>query len=250
MSTNAVEKNAQALNQLLRRDGKKYGKAWRSRIRDLLSQTFSALNAKPLDGALCLRLSEQIEAELQAAETGEVDVTSGAPQPSPSSDSRMGAAHSESSSPIANSNRDDHEGETRMGTAHSVAGDACPAKSRETGDEPAQSEVPVPEPGAVQEPPPTPPEEIGLFDLIHVEIRCFFKIRACTRPPYIGRFVTFADRFAEVKQEHIDKFIGVLSNSEDEFSAKTEVEIGYREDLLPDMPERGLVLHPKKKNKH
>lgn len=97
---------------------------------------------------------------------------------------------------------------------------------------------------------PKPADEIGLFDLIRVSIRCFFKIRACVRPPFIGKFVDFAEKFAEIRQERIDRFIGVLSKGDEDFVAKTEVEVGYREDLLPDMPERGLVLHPKKKRRN
>ena len=76
MSSNAIEKQAQALNQALRTRGKSLGKNWRLRIRDLLGQTFSALNAKPLDGALCLRLQQRIESELTALENDSVDTDS------------------------------------------------------------------------------------------------------------------------------------------------------------------------------
>ena len=85
--------------------------------------------------------------------------------------------------------------------------------------------------------------------MIHVQIRCFFKINACVRPPYIGKFVQFADKFSEVKEARIERFIRVLSKGDEEISMKTEVEVGYRDDLIPDMPEMGFVLHPKKKKK-
>ena len=73
MSINAVEKHAQTLNQALRNQGKLYGKAWRLRIRDLLQQTFAAMNARPLDGELCKSLDEKISAELEALENGTVE---------------------------------------------------------------------------------------------------------------------------------------------------------------------------------
>lgn len=260
---------------ILRTDGKKYGKAWRSRIRELLSQTFAALNAKPLDGALCLRLSEQIEAELRAIEEGTIEVESssnkikkkralvdeikgetkevcfsecdlkentrtiGGEKPRESVDfveelsagedilsSRMAAGHSE-------------QGEPRMAEGHSGVGAQAP-ETEKTAAEVVANDASLRH---------VPADEIGLFDLIRVRIRCFFKINACVRPPYIGRFVRFADKFSEAVQSRIDKFIGVLDKGDEDFVARTEVEVGYRDELIPDMPDMGLVLHPKKKKK-
>lgn len=243
MSANAVEKQAQKLNQLLRMQGKKLGKAWRVNVRALLAQTFEALNAKPLNGALCLELSQKIDAELAALENGETTLSepNAIEMPSPASPKadETPVVDSSAEKPCigeANSGEKEDarigeaesadEGEARIGEANSAAGDTSPEQHKEI-----------------------PPEEIGLFDLIRVQIRCFFTLNACVRPPYIGKFVRRSDKFAESTQARIDKFISVLSNNEDDFAAKTDIEIGYNDDLLPDMPERGLVLHPKKKKK-
>ena len=280
MSVNAIEKHAQALNQALRVNGKQFGKTWRLRIRDLLAQTFAAMNAKPLDGALCKSLDEKMEAELAAIENGTVAVESSDTDPKPkkkkaskaSADSPTAATETEElpefkpaeqpatmpesvampepepvSEPAVSDDvqadptdsvvpeaarmdegHSDAEGEPRMDEGHSGAGDASPDTDKKT--------IPV--------------DEIGLFDLIHIEIRCFFTIRACVRPPYIGQFVTFSEQYADDVQARIDRFLGVLSKGEDDFAAKTDVEVGYRDDLLPNMPERGLILYPKKKKKH
>lgn len=276
MAPNIVEKNAQALNQILRTEGKKYGKLWRSRIRELLAQTFAALNAKPLDGALCLKLSEQIEAELKAIEEGTVDVEHGAEKQKKNKtalDDKASEANKtqndaennalkktklEAEGKTTASLKPNHDadaisnddcarmaqshsapGETRMAESHSGAGADAPEKNdQSTGAQTADAPLCK-----------VPDDEIGLFDLIRVNIRCFFKINACVRPPYIGRFVRFADKFSEVVQTRIDKFIGVLDKGDEDFVAKTEVEIGYRDELIPDMPDMGLVLHPKKKKK-
>lgn len=271
MAPNIVEKNAQALNQLLRTEGKKYGKAWRSRIRELLAQTFAALNAKPLDGALCLRLSEQIESELQAIESGTVDTERGASKSqavcvSSAVDEQhtREVCHQVSKEDLGMTERQGAERESgelqsevenlagaRMPLVHSAQGEPCMAE----GHSGAGAQAPDGEGECECESRSdvllrhVPADEVGLFDLIRVRIRCFFKINACVRPPYIGRFVRFADKFSEVVHARIDKFIGVLDKGDEDFVAKTEVEVGYRDELIPDMPDMGLVLHPKKKKK-
>lgn len=92
-------------------------------------------------------------------------------------------------------------------------------------------------------------DDIGLFDLIHVEVRCLIRIRAVVRPPFIGKFVEFAEAFAESRESRIEAFISVLSPNTEEFGCKTEVEVGYDDDLIPNMPGLDLVLHPKKKKR-
>lgn len=315
MAINIVEKNALSLNQILRTDGKRLGKEWRLRIRTLLGETFAALNAKPLDGALCLQLSEKIEAELASlaemkGDAGEDDGLHGADAPAagksakkkksrkkseadaaepPASETdasdawwaqeaeggapkqkksrRQAGAGMCADEPDASGGRsedarmgapegrigeaDSPEDMPRIGEADSGGAEARigEADSAEDTEVPAEAENPVAE-GAVKDAPAeSVPEEAGLFDLIHVQIRCFFKINACVRPPYIGKFVQFADKFSEVKEARIERFIRVLSKGDEEISMKTEVEVGYRDDLIPDMPEMGFVLHPKKKKK-
>lgn len=92
-------------------------------------------------------------------------------------------------------------------------------------------------------------DDIGLFDLIHVEVRCLIRIRAVVRPPFIGKFVEFAESFAESRESRIEAFISVLSPNTEDFGCKTEVEVGYDDDLIPNMPGLDLVLHPKKKKR-
>lgn len=90
---------------------------------------------------------------------------------------------------------------------------------------------------------------IGLFDLIRVEIRCMIKIRAVVRPPFIGKFVSFAEAFAEKRESRTEAFIAVLSPDAEKLGAKTDTEVGYEDDLIPNMPGFDLVLHPKKKKR-
>lgn len=308
MAINIVEKNALALNQILRTDGKRLGKEWRLRVRTLLGETFAALNAKPLDGALCLQLSEKIDAELAALaemkrDDGEEDgAESGfAPAPEKSSSkkkkSRKKAEAEESSSAEQISEGGAEDAADAWWAQETEAAPAKKKKSRKKDDvvalsaDAAEAELPVAEDaresaseerssaspcigaaengeeaarigaadsgaselditaGKLVRQKATEPEEVGLFDLIHVQIRCFFKINACVRPPYIGKFVQFADKFSEVREARIERFIRVLSKGDEEITMKTEVEVGYRDDLIKDMPEMGFVLHPKKKKK-
>lgn len=257
MSANSVEKNAQKLNAYLRSHGKKQGKSWRLKIRALLSQTFEALNAKPIDGALCLELAGKIEREIASLESGEAKSEEDGGADYPSSElhesrvnnqkeaARIALGNSAASSRIAIGKSD--EGETRVESKQFETTALCLGES-------STLTKPNPDSVAGDTSPENPPKEksageIGLFDLIHIQIRCFFKLNACTRPPYIGKFVRYADKYGEVVQERVNRFIRVLSKNEDEFAAKLETEVGYDEDLLPDMPERGLVLHPRKKKK-
>lgn len=249
MATNGIEKNAQALNKILREDGKKYGKIWRQRIRSLLSQTFAALNAKPLDGALCLRLQSLIESELASIENETVDVETPAALPDEAASAAKSRRISAEDSVPAQSARMD-EGHsaprTRIGKANSGQGEPriepMEPKGIQMGENSGAGDVPPTIPAKKN-------DEPGLFDLIRIQIRTFFTLRACVRPPYIGKFVTFADRYAEIVQERIDKFLNVLSKGDDNFKTNMEVEVGYREDLLPDMPDRNLVLSPKRKKR-
>ena len=320
MAINIVEKNALALNQILRTDGKRLGKEWRLRVRTLRGETFAALNAKPLDGALCLQLSEKIDAELAALaemkrDDGEEDgAESGfatAPEKSSSKKkkSRKKAEAEESSSVEQTSDGGAEDTADAWWAQETEAAPAKKKKSRKKDDvvalsaDAAEAEQPLaadaresaseerssasPCIGAAENgeeaarigaadsdeeaariaegdsgaselditagklvrQKATEPEEVGLFDLIHVQIRCFFKINACVRPPYIGKFVQFADKFSEVREARIERFIRVLSKGDEEITMKTEVEVGYRDDLIKDMPEMGFVLHPKKKKK-
>ena len=320
MAINIVEKNALALNQILRTDGKRLGKEWRLRVRTLLGETFAALNAKPLDGALCLQLSEKIDAELAALaemkrDDGEEDgAESGfAPAPEKSSSkkkkSRKKAEAEDDSSAEQTSDGGAEDAADAWWAQETEAAPAKKKKSRKKDDvvalsaDAAEAELPVAEDaresaseerssaspcigaaengeeaarigeadsdeeavrigeadsdapelditaGELVRQKATEPEEVGLFDLIHVQIRCFFKINACVRPPYIGKFVQFADKFSEVREARIERFIRVLSKGDEEITMKTEVEVGYRDDLIKDMPEMGFVLHPKKKKK-
>ena len=315
MAINIVEKNALALNQILRTDGKRLGKDWRLRVRPLLGETFAALNAKPLDGALCLQLSEKIDAELAALaemkrdDGDEETQDSGfAPAPEKSSSkkkkSRKKAEESAWSVEQASDsgaddsadawwaqepevapakkkksrkkadddalNADESVAEASLAGAENARESAPEGRMREadspdeaarigeadSGEDAARiaegdsdgSERDITA-GELVRQKATEPEEVGLFDLIRVQIRCFFKINACVRPPYIGKFVQFADKFSEVREARIERFIRVLSKGDEEITMKTEVEVGYRDELITDMPEMGFVLHPKKKKK-
>ena len=95
----------------------------------------------------------------------------------------------------------------------------------------------------------TPPE-VGYFDIVSIRIRQFFKFRALVETYEIGQTTTFAEKFCDAVEARIEKFIAVLSSPDDSASHfSTDVVTGYRDDLIKDMPDRDLVLHPKKKKK-
>ena len=108
MSINAVEKHAQTLNQALRNQGKLYGKAWRLRIRDLLQQTFAAMNARPLDGELCKALDEKISAELEALENGTVEIASEEPKKEKRSKKKHSIDNTDAEKPVSSGGFDEN----------------------------------------------------------------------------------------------------------------------------------------------
>ena len=181
MAANSVEKSAQKLNAYLRSHGKKQGKAWRLRVRSLLAQTFEALNAKPLNGALCLELAGKIEREIAALEGGEpIEEEASESEPLPEKsrnseqdynrDARIGVANSASAERIEagdgaeapEDGRNSEVGETRIADtkvpddgldsgeekteaepeSDSVAGDTSPEKEKQKSTAPTESENP------------------------------------------------------------------------------------------------------------
>ena len=285
MGTNAVEKQAQELNKLLRAKSKTLDKKTRVRIRGLLGETFAALEARPLDGQRCLALAAQIDREIAAlkgemvaeavavsdgvGEASSREMVDVAPERVPegevATESAPGhamAADAASDHGAARESRDgdvpgkvgadasDEEGE-RMREAHSE-----PAARIAEGDSAAEGEprIPAGDSGAGDASPARPetpkePEIRGFAEMIHLQIRCFVRVRACVQPAELGKVAKFSSRFSDGVQERVDKFLAVLSKGEDDFSAKVDVETGYQQDLLPNMPDRNLVLHQKLKKK-
>lgn len=259
MSANLVERNAQKLNNILREFGCALDKAWRTRVRTLLMQTYTAMNARPIDGALCRQLSDQIDAELAAIKP-KIDAWTDPDNPCPpktavKKSSKLKSSHKivyPPSNPI-NCQQPITPGDpVQTPEKHS---DIAPAFNHKTIDSTADPESCADSLAQKYTANEIPAKQttlsdnsIGLFDLIHVEIRCFFKIRACIRPPYIGKFVDFAEHFADVRETRIEAFINVLSKRT-EFGFKSDVEVGYEDDLLPNMPDLNLVLHPRRKKR-
>ena len=250
MSINVVEKNAQRLNKVLREQGASFPREWRQRVRGLLAQTFEAMNARPLDGPLCLRLSDQIEAEL-ASYPELLEHTAVLQAEAPASPKERPA---QKTSPIRKK-----ESRSDSSSTPKAPGEALQNTGMPESQPKPQSVAPAPvasdgqtvatQPEKHPVIAPTIDDSPGLFDFIHIQIRCFFKIRACLKPPYIGKFVQFAENFADVREDRIESFIRVLSKGTEGLGAKTDVEVGYDDDLLPNMPSRDLVLHQRLKKR-
>ncbi len=254
MAANQVEKNAIRLHKYLQERGKFFDKSWRQRIRKLLADTYEAMNAKPIDGNRCRVVSDQIEAELAVLDQMSFDdmpeisvkkssdksktrtTKKRAAQQSPSHSDDSSSSEMATDSSLLSTNGDRGEG-----------GEDCDEMAREAVVDSAvdSRDNGVGQTNTVAD----AADSIGLFDLIHIEIRCFIKIRAVVRPPFIGKFVEFAEDFAQKRESRIEAFIAVLSPSTDELSNKMEVEVGYDDDLIPNMPGFDLVLHPKKKKR-
>lgn len=267
MAANQVEKNAIRLHKYLQERGKFFDKSWRQRIRKLLADTYEAMNAKPIDGNRCRAVSDQIEAELAVLDQMSFDDMPevSVKKSSDKSKTRTAKKRAAQQSP----SHSDDSSEPRVSTPSpakaddssslemvvdssllSTNGDVvedCDEMAREAVvDSAADSrDDGVGQTNTVAD----AADSIGLFDLIHVEIRCLIKIRAVVRPPFIGKFVEFAEDFAQKRESRIEAFIAVLSPSTDELSNKMEVEVGYDDDLIPNMPGFDLVLHPKKKKR-
>lgn len=270
MAANQVEKNAIRLHKYLQERGKFFDKSWRQRIRKLLADTYEAMNAKPIDGNRCRAVSDQIEAELAVLDQmsfddmPEVSVKKSSDKSKTRTTKKRAAQQSPSHSDDSSEPRvstpspakaDDSSSlemvvDSSLLSTNGDRGDVvedCDKTDREAVvDSAADSrDDGVGQTNTVAD----AADSIGLFDLIHVEIRCLIKIRAVVRPPFIGKFVEFAEDFAQKRESRIEAFIAVLSPSTDELSNKMEVEVGYDDDLIPNMPGFDLVLHPKKKKR-
>lgn len=258
------------MHKYLQERGKFFDKSWRQRIRKLLADTYDAMNAKPIDGNRCRAVSDQIEAELAVLDQmsfdnmPEISVKKSSDKSKTRTTKKRAAQQSpppfdDSSEPrvLASSpTKTDDSSTSEMALDSSLlstngdrgeGGEDCDEMAREAV---VDSAVDSRDNGVGQtDTVADAADSIGLFDLIHVEIRCFIKIRAVVRPPFIGKFVEFAEDFAQKRESRIEAFIAVLAPSTDELSNKMEVEVGYDDDLIPNMPGFDLVLHPKKKKR-
>ncbi len=339
MASISLDKNAAALNRVLRDHGKKLGKTWRTRIRKLLAETFSALNAPKLDANRCDALGAQIDLELawvqnpqsmteealiQAFEQTMGSVESMA---KPTFGNIPGNIEKEKPHIIDASDEDapkpskSEKQDTKIELSPLLAqrvpsqapstelntGDATPSetpknsKSKKKSTPQSETTTPVepqshalnteaseggslPLSGYLQANTPLPPQpqntnhsapnesvqaaqttdnnttlvakakgeeppEIGYFDIVNVQVRQFFKINALVETYEIGGSVTFAEKYADAVDDRVEKFIAVLSKPDETIHFNDEVQVGYRDDLIKDMPDRNLVLHPKKKKK-
>lgn len=94
----------------------------------------------------------------------------------------------------------------------------------------------------------TPPE-IGYFDIVNIQVRQAIIINAAVKPVRIGHAGDIADLYAETVNDRVERFIEVLSKPDSSIQFNSELTPGYEDDLIENMPDRGLVLHPKKKKK-
>jgi hypothetical protein len=91
------------------------------------------------------------------------------------------------------------------------------------------------------------PVNLGYFEMVSLKVREFFVLRACKEPIRVGAATNFAQNYADSVFERVDRFIRVLSK--DAAPINTEAYKGYRDELIKNMPERGLVLHPPKRKR-
>lgn len=219
MSGHSLERRAEALSEALRVRGKTLGKSWRVRTRALLSETFAAMQSAKTDETLCAQLEQQIDQQIEAA---------------------LLKDHAESSDNAHTLAQPQDE----WTQAASQAKDTSPAQP-----ENESSQTTVSQANDTSMPLSDLPARMGYFDLVRIRIRCFFRLRACIEPVRIGGISNFAERYTDSVQRRIDRFIAVLSKNDAIASGDPVVKPGYQEELIQNMPERGLVLHPKKKKR-
>lgn len=88
---------------------------------------------------------------------------------------------------------------------------------------------------------------MGYFEMVSIKVRSFFCLRAFREPVRIARATSYAQNYADAVFARVDKFINVLSKGA--AAPSLDAYKGYGEELIKDMPERGLVLHPPKRKK-
>ena len=319
---------------MLQKKGKSLGKAWRVRIRRLLSETFSALGAPKLDGTRCQTLEDQIVRELSwlndpssiseealvsayEATLGALDgmskpsfgnipgnidkekqhfvdasadevpsapreqaplpevlpdlpsKTASAPSPAPAAPKPAPAVAKAEPEPVAEPDAPE-PAPTKTKKKKSKKSALRDILFSDDYDSPKSADVTfVPEPSASAQDttvpeetpaaPPAPelpkyttketPPEIGYFDIVNIQIRQAIIIEAAVKPVRIGHAGDIADEYAETVNTRVERFIEVLSKPDSSIQFNSELTPGYEDDLIENMPDRGLVLHPKKKKK-
>ena len=116
----------------------------------------------------------------------------------------------------------------------------------------SSSDVPLPlveEPAAPKYYTKETPPEIGYFDIVNIQVRQAIIMNAAVKPVRIGHAGDMADLYAETVNDRVERFIEVLSKPDSSIQFNSELTPGYEDDLIENMPDRGLVLHPKKKKK-
>ncbi|MCL2326142.1 MAG: hypothetical protein FWC40_06585 [Proteobacteria bacterium] len=220
MSGHPLERRAEALSEALRIRGKALGKSWRVQARALLSETFAAMHSAKTDEMLCAQLEQQLDQQIEAARLK-------SPEENPDND--LTVAQPQDELPQAMTSQTD-EGSPDLPEIESPQ--ATISQTNDSFTSPSDL-----------------PARMGYFDLVRIRIRCFFRLRACIEPLRIGGISDFAERYTDSVQRRIDRFIAVLSKNDAITSGDATVKPGYQEELIQNMPERGLVLHPKKKKR-
>lgn len=247
-----VEKLAFQLNATLKAQAKTVSKAWKTEARALLKESFELLSLNPPDEAALNLLEKRLNSQIAMANNAAIELTKTAKTPKPS---HRKTEPNADLAPQKEQQTQDIKAEIDSVTAQAVPQTPSPIDLRddkgEANDSVAHSSYVLEKP---KDKPAKPsqdgePQSIGYFEMVRVEIRQFFKINACLPERVLGRASAYAERHSEVLAQRIEAFIAVLSKSSEAETPTTDLRTGYREELIKDMPERGLVLHPKRKKK-
>ena len=222
-----VEQLASKLNLYLKKFGKTKGKVWKTHVRAILQTTFNTLNQVPKPTPDVLKqLLEQLENEIQIAESPEPFETSpempSEPVAEPAAQTEISPVAAETTAEPEAPPETAPENQANPETAEQKSGDAAK---------------------------PEKPEDqvLGYFQMVSIRVHEAFHLKAYRDPvrPF-GTRGRKASKQADIICDRVDKFLAVLSK-DSETKPAPETYVGYRDDLIKDMPERSLILRKKPK---
>lgn len=249
-----LEKLASQLNTMLKTQAKAVSKAWKIEARILLKESFDLLGQTPPDDAALCLLEKRLNTHIVMANSPPVDLEK---TPKTLGESaKIATTHADELRQTPDVKPDLHQ-DKRQDTLETQANLSTLKEEQEGEHKNAKSVKKNHHPEALRgnastELAPAKDAEtslLGYFEMVHVGIRQFFKINACLPERVLARASANAERHSEVLAQRIEAFIAVLSKSTEIENPNTNLRSGYHEELLKDMPERGLVLHPKRKKK-
>lgn len=234
-----VEQLASKLNLYLKKFGKTKGKVWKTHVRAILQTTFNTLNQVPKPTPDVLKqLLEQLENEIQIAESPEPFETSPEMLSKPVAEPATQTEMPPDKKPAAQTEISPVAAET------TAEPEAPPETAPENQANPETAEQ---KSGDAAKPEKPEDQILGYFQMVSIRVHEAFHLKAYRDPvrPF-GTRGRKASKQADIICDRVDKFLAVLSK-DSETKPAPETYVGYRDDLIKDMPERSLILRKKPK---